>query len=93
MNEAQILYLTLCLSAFNCDTAMYKEDRIPNQYITILGIAQDEGFPKINCEKECCKAYYDGEELKKLISCLGLVDLEAKQKWLFDATPDISEQT
>ena len=93
MNAVQILYLTLCLIAFNCDTPKDQENRKPNQYITILGIAQDAGFPQINCEKECCKAYYDGKELKKLISCLGLVDLEAKQKWLFDATPDISEQT
>ena len=93
MNAVQILYLTLCLSAFNCDSAKDQEDRQLNQYITILGIAQDAGFPQINCEKECCKAYYDGKEQKKLISCLGLVDIEAKQKWLFDATPDISEQT
>ncbi|EDP71673.1 coenzyme PQQ synthesis protein B [Flavobacteriales bacterium ALC-1] len=64
-----------------------------NQYITILGIAQDAGYPQINCEKTCCKAYYDGDEAKKLVSCLGLVDLKSEQKWLFDATPDIVEQT
>ena len=64
-----------------------------SQYITVLGIAQDAGFPQINCEKDCCRAYYDGKESKKLVSCLGLVDKTAKQKWLFDATPDIKEQT
>ncbi|WP_111683459.1 MBL fold metallo-hydrolase [Winogradskyella tangerina] len=62
------------------------------QYITVLGIAQDAGYPQINCEKKCCSAYYNGEESKKLISCLGLVDKNVNKKWLFDATPDIVEQ-
>ncbi len=62
------------------------------QYITVLGIAQDAGYPQINCEKKCCKAFYNGKEAKKLVSCLGLVDLQSEQKWLFDATPDLSEQ-
>jgi len=60
--------------------------------MTILGIAQDAGYPQINCEKECCKYFYDGFESKKLVSCLGLVDLENQKKWLFDATPDMTEQ-
>lgn len=64
-----------------------------NQYITILGIAQDAGYPQINCEKSCCQAFYDGKESKKLVSCLGLVDIEAKTKYLFDATPDMKAQT
>ncbi len=57
-----------------------------------MGIAQDAGFPQIDCNKTCCEAYYKGEEAKKLISCLGLVDTENKQKWIFDATPDFTEQ-
>ena len=76
-----------------CDSSSQKAERQQfNQYITILGIAQDAGYPQINCEKECCKAYYDGKEKKKLISCIGLVDMDTKQKWFFDATPDINEQ-
>lgn len=63
------------------------------QYITVLGVAQDAGFPQINCEKKCCMAFYNGKESKKLVSCLGLVDIEFNKKWLFDATPDIAEQT
>tara|TARA_R100001369_G_scaffold23549_3_gene43340 strand:+ start:20186 stop:21109 length:924 start_codon:yes stop_codon:yes gene_type:complete len=62
------------------------------QYITVLGIAQDAGYPQIDCYKECCKAFYDGKESNKLVSCLGLVDTEEKQKWLFDATPNITLQ-
>ncbi len=63
------------------------------QYITVLGIAQDAGYPQIDCNKECCKRFYDGKELKKLVSCLGLVDKNEGKKYLFDATPDIAAQT
>jgi len=90
----QILYLILFLCTLSCDLPnKEKEQQKLNQYITILGIAQDAGYPQINCEKECCKEYYDGKESKKLISCLGLIDMQSKKKWLFDATPDIREQT
>lgn len=64
-----------------------------NQYITVLGVAQDAGYPHINCNKDCCMAFYDGNESKKLISCLGLVDLSDKKKYMFDATPNFTEQT
>ncbi|MFD1614288.1 MBL fold metallo-hydrolase [Gelatiniphilus marinus] len=82
---------------FNCQNKEKKTgcnlDEKPMQFITVLGIAQDAGFPQINCNKTCCEAFYNAEESKKLISCLGLLDLENQKKWLFDATPDIAAQT
>lgn len=96
MVKTQISVLVLgILVFFNCnsnDKLEVKNETKPNQYITILGISQDAGYPQIDCDKECCNAYYEGTEPKKLVSCLGLVDLLSKQKWLFDATPDISLQ-
>jgi len=78
---------------FGCSSKeKIKKIEKPNQYITVLGIAQDAGYPQIDCEKECCNVFYDKKESKKLISCLGLVDLIDQKKWLFDATPDIKEQ-
>ena len=62
------------------------------QYITILGIAQDGGYPHIGCQKQCCKDYYSGKNKRKNVVSLGLVDLENQQKWLFDATPDMHIQ-
>lgn len=101
MKIFQISFLICLLVLINCDSA--KEDSVTkpntkktqtlNQYITVLDTAQDAGYPQINCEKACCKAYYNGYEDKKLVSCLGLVDLQSKQKWLLDATPDIVAQT
>ena len=62
------------------------------QFIQVLGIAQDAGYPQIGCTKECCKNYWIGKETKKHVSSLALVDNETNEYWLFDATPDITEQ-
>ena len=101
MRTFQILCLIFCLALFNCNSKEGSKEMIettviskkPNQYITVLGIAQDAGYPHINCENDCCKSFYDGEESKKLVSSLGLVDLNEKKKYIFDATPDFTEQT
>lgn len=95
MRLFQIYLLLLCFGFFTaCNYKAQKESvKKPNQYITVLGIAQDAGYPHINCENDCCKSYYDKEEPKKLVSCLGLVDLENESKFIFDATPDFTEQT
>ncbi|MCD2260412.1 MBL fold metallo-hydrolase [Psychroserpens sp. XSD401] len=94
MKVIQFLCLIPIVLFFNCKEAKKDEASINSfkQYITVLGIAQDAGFPQIDCEKSCCSSFYKGEESKKLVSCLGLVDIESNQKWLFDATPDMPEQ-
>ena len=63
-----------------------------SQYITILGTAQDGGFPHIGCQKKCCNDFYKGISPKQKVVSLGLIDREAQQKFLFEATPDISTQ-
>jgi pyrroloquinoline quinone biosynthesis protein B len=59
-------------------------------YIKILGIAQDGGYPQIGCTKACCNAIKQGKETKKNVVSLGLVS--NNKYWLFEATPDISDQ-
>jgi pyrroloquinoline quinone biosynthesis protein B len=98
MSKAQITFLILSIFIFYSCHSKQKEiqkksTQKPNQYITVLGIAQDAGYPQIDCDKECCRAFYDGAEPKKLVSCLGLVDLEHDKKYIFDATPDFTKQT
>ena len=68
------------------------ETQKPNQYITVIGIAQDGGFPHIGCQKECCANYYNGRSKKKSVVSLGLIDTGNQQKWLFEATPDLHTQ-
>jgi pyrroloquinoline quinone biosynthesis protein B len=87
------LLLTLGLFCSGCTSDKGKQPPKPyDQYITVLGIAQDAGYPQIHCDKDCCKAFYNNKEPRKHVSCLGLVDLEEDKKWLFDATPDITQQ-
>ncbi len=62
------------------------------QFLVVLGTAQDAGYPQVGCEKECCTAYWSGKETKKHITSLALIDNTTKQYWLFEATPDITQQ-
>ena len=62
---------------------------IESDYIQVLGIVQDAGYPHIGCEKDCCKVVSPGDYF---VSCLGLVDKANNKRYLFDATPDIHNQ-
>ncbi len=93
------LKLLFFLFAFKCISCSQKKEttstaKTPklNQYITVLGTAQDGGFPHIGCQKECCENFYNGTYKKQKVVSIGLVDQQNKQKWIFEATPDISTQ-
>ena len=62
---------------------------IEPDYIQVLGVVQDAGYPHIGCEKDCCKVVSPGDYF---VSCLGLVDKTNNKRYLFDATPDIHNQ-
>jgi len=74
------LLLLFCISLFSCnkETRVVENKKESKQYITVLGIAQDAGYPQIGCQKKCCANFYNGTY--------------KKQKWLFEATPDIATQ-
>jgi len=65
------------------------QSQIDSDYVQILGIVQDAGYPHIGCEKDCCKLVKPGDYF---VSCLGLVDKANSKRYLFDATPDIHNQ-
>ena len=90
----KINFILLILSLFfvSCNTKIQDKKIDYQQYITILGIAQDGGYPHIGCQKQCCADFYNGNLPKKSVVSLGLVDIEHQQKWLFDATPDMHTQ-
>ncbi len=64
----------------------------PDVFLTVLGVAQDAGYPQAGCQKACCGAVRLGKEKAKRVSCLGLVDKKTGQTYLLDATPDFREQ-
>jgi pyrroloquinoline quinone biosynthesis protein B len=88
------LFLISCFLLLSCGkkTESIKKEMVSKQYLSVLGIAQDAGYPHIGCQKECCANFYSGRYKKQKVVALGLVDQENKQKWLFEATPDIATQ-
>jgi len=68
-------------------------DKPSNPYIVVLGIAQDAGYPQINCQKACCERVREHPELARFVSSIALVDPVHNQSWIFDATPDFNQQT
>lgn len=94
-----LLFITACflLTVESCRSkesspVQVKQQNLPDKFLVVLGIVQDAGYPQIGCEKECCKAYWNGKEEKKYVTCLALVDRKTNQYWLFEATPDITQQ-
>jgi len=64
----------------------------PDIYIQVLGIAQDAGYPQANCYQPHCIRAWEDPELRRLTSSIAVVNAGSKNKYLFDATPDIREQ-
>ena len=63
-----------------------------SQYVTVLGIAQDGGYPQAGCTAEHCQRHWRGEEKKRQVVSIGLTNQASGQNWLFEATPDFTAQ-
>ena len=63
-----------------------------NPYITVLGIAQDGGYPQSGCLKECCINLWDNPKQSKFVSSLAIVSPNERAFWIIDATPDFPAQ-
>ena len=84
-----LIYLIIIFS-FACNQPA---EKIPTTaYVMVLGVAQDAGYPQMNCKKECCAAAWSNTELQRTTSCLAIVDPISKEQWIIDATPNIKEQ-
>ena len=89
----QKIILILLLLLTGC-TGNSSENNIGHtqQFISVLGIAQDAGFPQADCNKEHCQQYWNGEVEKRHVVSLGLTDQSTGQNWIFEATPDFTHQ-
>lgn len=85
-------YLSAALTVllFACNTQKQSTPAAP--YVMVLGVAQDAGYPQINCNKACCKTAWQQPALRRMTACLAIVDPATKQQWIIDATPDIKNQ-
>ncbi len=66
--------------------------QIPKTTLVVLGNVQDAGSPHIACKKDCCKELFANPDANRMVVSLGLIDAENEKTYLFEATPDISEQ-
>lgn len=84
--------LLLSIKAFPQKTVVEKIEIDKGVSLILLGTAQDAGSPHIACEKECCKALFGLRVRSKKVVSLGVVDFQNEKKYLFEATPDITNQ-
>lgn len=89
-NKTLLSFILLC--CFTLSVFGQNADKTPDQFLVVLGVAQDAGYPQIGCERADCLAAQRDRSRRKMVVSLGLVDQAAKQKFLFEATPDIGEQ-
>ena len=69
-----------------------KENLRKDPYVMVLGIAQDAGYPQVNCKMKCCEKAWRNVALHKMATSLAIVDPNSNQQWIIDATPDIKKQ-
>ena len=85
--------LLLTLFAASCaDPEVGNQPIQATPYVLALGTAQDGGLPQLGCERPCCEATRRDPSLRRLRTCLLLVEPASGHRWLFEATPDIPLQ-
>lgn len=65
---------------------------ITQPMLVVLGTVQDGGSPHAGCKKECCKDLFTTPDPKRQVVSLGVIDPLNKKNFLFEATPDMSQQ-
>ncbi len=81
---------------FSCNQVPSNKTSPLNKYdveLILLGTLQDAGSPHIACKKECCADLFENPDASRKVVSLGIIDHLNHETYLFDATPDISQQT
>jgi pyrroloquinoline quinone biosynthesis protein B len=80
-----LLIVNLILTAFLAIRAQ-------SPYVVVLGIGQDAGVPQMGCDSPFCRKAWKNAGLRQMVSSIALVNPAKKERWIFDATPDLPEQ-
>ncbi|HRH41032.1 MAG TPA: MBL fold metallo-hydrolase [Pyrinomonadaceae bacterium] len=81
-------FLSIIFAIWLCSTSLFAQ----NPYIVVLGIGQDAGVPQMGCDSPFCKEAWKNLKLRQTVSSIALVNPKTKERWIFDATPDLPEQ-
>lgn len=60
--------------------------------VVVLGTAQDGGVPHLGCRQPRCERARRDQSRARRVTALGIIDSEARQSYLVDATPDVRAQ-
>jgi pyrroloquinoline quinone biosynthesis protein B len=60
--------------------------------LIVLGTIQDAGSPQIGCTKACCRDLFLNPDKNRRVVSLGLIDPANNKKYIFEATPDFTQQ-
>ena len=82
----------VCAAVSLLSTSFIGVANTANVQLVVLGVAQDAGYPQISCYKPHCMAGWKDKNNRKLATSLGVIDHQAKKKFVFEATPDIRQQ-
>jgi|TARA_B100000959_G_scaffold144155_1_gene151312 pyrroloquinoline quinone biosynthesis protein B len=85
---AACIGLFVTLPGLSC--ALYAQEQPP--YIYVLGVAQDAGYPQAGCYDPHCLPGWEDLSLRRGATSIAVIDSTAGQKFLFEATPNLSEQ-
>ena len=78
--------------SFNIFSKNINDSKSHKPYAVVLGIAQDGGYPHAGCERRCCANLWKNDSLKKMVSCISIIDPKSGLAWMIDATPDFAKQ-
>ncbi len=93
MGRSSLLTLVAACLILGCEDApRHPPSQASETFLVVLGIAQDAGYPQINCEKSCCARVWQQSQLGKMVTSLGIVDQNQGKHWIIDATPDFKDQ-
>lgn len=70
----------------------FAANALASPYVVVLGVGQDAGVPQMGCDTPFCREAWNDPKLRQMVSSIALVDPETKERWIFDATPDLPEQ-
>lgn len=83
----KVILAAICFAV--CFAVSIKAER---PYVLVTGTAQDAGAPQLGCMTPFCIKAWKNKALRKMVSSLALVNPDTKQRWIFDATPDLPSQ-
>jgi len=94
MTEARnIIYLLGILLVIGCNPKEPLDTNLTSNYqLVVLGNVQDAGSPHIGCNKTCCSQLSSQDKANRLVTSLGVINFNQQKSYLFEASPDISEQ-